>query len=147
MDAWLLYVGTSVGASDIYISDWPHPNTYETANGLPTDRSKVYVRLVYLTGGSWEYVDSNYIDSDTCHGSDHPDTMWLAADVRDVMTNFYCEPDNWRRCYWWVKASLCSIYDQDFFKFKPSNLSSITIRSAGDTDTVGGYTHIWNDGT
>jgi hypothetical protein len=49
VDAWLLYVGTSVGASDIYISDWPHPNTYETANRLPTDRSWVYVRLVYLT--------------------------------------------------------------------------------------------------
>jgi hypothetical protein len=73
--------------------------------------------------------------------------MWQAVDVRDVVTNFYCEVDNWRRCYWWVKASLCSIYDQDFFKFKPSNLSSITIRSAGDTDTYGGYTHIWNDGT
>ena len=59
---------------------------------------------------------------------------------------FYCEPGNRGRCCWWVNASLCSISDEDWFKFQPRERSSITIRSAGDTDTQGADTHIWNDG-
>jgi len=98
-------------------------------------------------GLEWDYVDFQYIASDICDGSDHPDTMWQAVDVRDVVSNFYCEPDNYRKCYWWVVASLCSIYDDDFFKFSPQYRAVITLRTTGDTDTVGGYTHIWNDGT
>ena len=63
VDASVLYVGTSPGASDIYLSDWLTTNTHVTVSGLPTDGSTVYVRLVYHpppTPLPWPYVDAQY---------------------------------------------------------------------------------------
>jgi hypothetical protein len=96
-------------------------------------------------GLEWDYVDFQYTASDICDGSDHPDTMWQAVDVRDVLQNFYCEPDNYRKCYYWVKATLCSWNDIDFFKFSPLHKAKIVLRTTGDVDTAGGYAHVVDD--
>jgi len=63
VDFFFLYVGTSPGASDIYLSSWFTTNTSEMVNGLPTDGSTVYVRLLYFTPEAalpYPYVDAQY---------------------------------------------------------------------------------------
>ena len=53
-----LFVGTTVGGSDLY-SQSTGTNLSATASGLPTT-APVYVRLWSLVGGVWQYTDYGY---------------------------------------------------------------------------------------
>ncbi len=57
---WWLYVGSSVGARDIYNSGSLGTSLNETVTGLPMNGSTVFVRLWYRTAGAWHSVDSQY---------------------------------------------------------------------------------------
>ena len=52
LEYWL-YVGTSVGAKDIYNSGSLGTATSTPVTGLPTDGSTVYVRLWHREAGGW----------------------------------------------------------------------------------------------
>ena len=54
--AWALYVGSSVGGTQYYVGG-TGTSTSVTVNGLPTDGSTIYVRLLKLVGGSWSVAD------------------------------------------------------------------------------------------
>ncbi|MBI5184528.1 MAG: hypothetical protein HZA01_02225 [Nitrospinae bacterium] len=54
-----LEVGTSPGAADIHSSTTTSLSSREVS-GLPTDGSKVYVRLSSLAGSVWQYKDYEY---------------------------------------------------------------------------------------
>lgn len=57
---WWLYVGTSVGASDIANSgDLGSATAYDVI-GIPAGGSIVHARLWYLSAERWSYVDSSY---------------------------------------------------------------------------------------
>lgn len=56
---WWLYVGTSLGAYDIYDSGSLGLSNSHNVTGLPTDGSLIYVRLWYKSG-SWKSVDTVY---------------------------------------------------------------------------------------
>ena len=59
-DAYWLYVGTTVGGSDIYNKSLATA-TSATVTGLPTDGSTVYLRLWFVeNGGPWQFVDYTY---------------------------------------------------------------------------------------
>jgi len=55
-----LYIGSSVGASDIHNSGDLGTATSTSVSGLPTDGSTVYVRLWYQISGSWLFQDYTY---------------------------------------------------------------------------------------
>ena len=57
-----LYVGSSQGSYNYYMSGSLGTSTSTTVTGLPNDGSKVYVRLWYraTSGGSWAYTDCDY---------------------------------------------------------------------------------------
>jgi hypothetical protein len=59
--AYELLVGTSAGGSQIYSGQMS--STTLTVNKLPTNGSKVYVRLRSKIAGAWQYNDYNYIAS------------------------------------------------------------------------------------
>ena len=58
---WLLYVGTSVGSSNLFYSGSLGAGV-SSANvtGLPTDSRLLYVRLRYLLNGAWQSRDYQY---------------------------------------------------------------------------------------
>jgi len=57
---YYLYVGKSVGTNDIYDSNGGL-NLSSTVTDLPTDGSKLYVRLWWVAAdGAWHYVDYTY---------------------------------------------------------------------------------------
>jgi len=57
-DSWI-YVGSSVGQFDHGRRN-TRTDTSSTLSGMPTDRSTVYVRLYYKTGGLWLSVDEPF---------------------------------------------------------------------------------------
>lgn len=57
-DSWI-YAGSRVGGFD-YGRRNTRGNTSSTLSGMPTDRSTVYVRLFYKTGGLWLSVDETF---------------------------------------------------------------------------------------
>ena len=57
--AYKLWVGTASGLSNIYNSGKITSRSV-TASGLPTNGSKVYVRLLSLIGSSWHPIDYTY---------------------------------------------------------------------------------------
>ena len=57
---WWLYVGTSVGASNLHDSGSLGTATSHTVTGLPTDGSTLHVRLWYQAGGVWLFRDDTY---------------------------------------------------------------------------------------
>ena len=59
LEYWM-YVGTSVGATDIYNSGSLGTATSTTVNGLPTDGSTVYVRLWDREAAGWGFTDFTY---------------------------------------------------------------------------------------
>ncbi|MCP5003900.1 MAG: peptidase M4 family protein [Planctomycetes bacterium] len=70
---WWLYVGTTQGGSDIYDSGDLGASTSQTVSGMPEDGSTVYVRLRYLVGNDWLYVDSQYTAASNCGGGGTPE--------------------------------------------------------------------------
>ncbi len=58
---YVLYVGTSQGASNIYCNGYV-TGTSVTATGLPTNGSTIYVRL-WSNNGQWFYRDFSYTSS------------------------------------------------------------------------------------
>ena len=61
VDEWVLDVGTSRGAADIYTSDALTGATLsDTVSVLPVDGSQVFVRLNYLIGTEWGFRDALY---------------------------------------------------------------------------------------
>ena len=60
VEMWMLYVGTSLGANDIYSRRNSVDDRSATVGGLPTNGSTIYVRLHYLIGGEWTSVDYQY---------------------------------------------------------------------------------------
>jgi len=58
---WVLFVGTRVGARNIYSSGLLSGTVMsDTVSGLPTNGSTVYVRLWYKVGRRWQHVDYTY---------------------------------------------------------------------------------------
>jgi hypothetical protein len=51
-----LYVGSSVGGSDLY-NQSTGTNLSTAVNNLPADRRTLYVRLWFLTGTTWQFND------------------------------------------------------------------------------------------
>ena len=61
VDEWWLYVGSSLGGSDVYDSNSLGTNLSATVNGLPLDGRTLYVRLWFrASGGGWQYADVLY---------------------------------------------------------------------------------------
>ncbi len=60
-----LYVGTTQGGSDIYNAS-EGTNLAATVGSLPTNGGAVYVRLLSLVDGSWEYIDYRYSACSAC---------------------------------------------------------------------------------
>jgi len=58
---WWVYIGTSVGAKNIYDSGSLGLATSDTVNGLPTDGSTLYVRLWWRDAAGWHTVDVTYM--------------------------------------------------------------------------------------
>ena len=58
MSSYLLYVGSTVGGTDIYLQN-ENLNNAATVTGLPTDGRTIYVRLWWLTT-AWNYSDYTY---------------------------------------------------------------------------------------
>ncbi|VAW99118.1 Serine protease, subtilase family [hydrothermal vent metagenome] len=57
-----LYIGTTVGANDIYNAQQPIDSTGVTVNNLPVDGSLLYVRFYYYQG-AWLFTDYVYTAS------------------------------------------------------------------------------------
>ncbi len=57
---WWLYVGSQVGANDIYNSGGLDANISPPVTGLPTRGQTVYVRLWYQIEGLWQFTDEQY---------------------------------------------------------------------------------------
>jgi hypothetical protein len=140
VNAWVLQVGTSIGAYDIYASPTYHTNTYETVSGLPTDGSTVYVRLMYHESGgtSWQYVDVQY----TAFGISNDDYSDHCGSAFDITSNVTpeCYPA-YGICYYHVTGRINVPGDRDWFSVKwpgdPMDLGSMTIWTVGETDTRG----------
>ena len=56
---YFLYVGSVVGASDIYMQS-TGPARAATVTNLPVDGSVVYVRLWWFVNASWQFADYTY---------------------------------------------------------------------------------------
>jgi len=56
---YFLYVGSSVGANDIYGADQGTALS-RTVTGIPSDGRIIYVRLWSYLGGGWQYNDYTY---------------------------------------------------------------------------------------
>ena len=56
-DEYWLWVGSSAGTNDIHSSGSLGRNTSYTVNSLPTDGSKIYVRLWYKIGSDWKSTE------------------------------------------------------------------------------------------
>ncbi|MCH9698447.1 MAG: hypothetical protein K0U68_10115 [Gammaproteobacteria bacterium] len=62
---WLLYVGDTLGASNLHHSGTLYSRTRSvTAYNLPTDNSTLYVRLWFETDAGWQSVDAQYTAAD-----------------------------------------------------------------------------------
>jgi hypothetical protein len=57
---WWLYVGNSLGASDLYDSGSLGTDLSHTVSGLPVDGRTIYVRLWFRIDGSWQSDDYQY---------------------------------------------------------------------------------------
>ena len=57
---WWLYIGSDVGARDIYNSGDLGMTTSQLVTGLPTDGRPLYIRLWYQIEGVWEFTDEQY---------------------------------------------------------------------------------------
>ena len=60
IDAWWLFVGSSVGATDVYSKYVPGASTSTSVSSLPMDGRTLFVRLWYQRGGVWQFVDGQY---------------------------------------------------------------------------------------
>ena len=76
-DAYWLYVGTTVGANDIYNKSLATA-TSATVTGLPTDGSTVYLRLWFVeNGGPWQFADFTFTAGTAGGGSSgNPTLRW-----------------------------------------------------------------------
>jgi hypothetical protein len=57
---WWLYAGSTVGGRNYYDSGALGTSLATTVVGLPTNGTTVYVRLWYMTGGTWQTRDYQY---------------------------------------------------------------------------------------
>ncbi len=57
---WWFFIGSSIGARDIYNSGDLGLNLSHNVTGLPTDGRTLHVRLWYRSGGVWRFVDVQY---------------------------------------------------------------------------------------
>ena len=57
---WWFFIGSSIGARDIYNSGDIGTNLSRHVKGLPTDGRTLHLRLWYRSGGVWQFVDVPY---------------------------------------------------------------------------------------
>ena len=57
---WWLYIGSKIGARDIYNSGALGTNVSHSVSGLPTDGRTLYTRLWYRSRGFWQFADFQY---------------------------------------------------------------------------------------
>jgi len=62
---WRLYVGTSVGANDLFDSGALGSERSMTVGELPTDGEVLCVRLWYVMDGTWQFSDFQYTAAPT----------------------------------------------------------------------------------
>jgi len=62
---WRLYVGTSVGANDLFDSGALGRERSMTVGELPTDGEVLCVRLWYVMDGTWQFSDFQYTAAPT----------------------------------------------------------------------------------
>ena len=79
VEEWWLYVGTSMGGTDLYDSGSLGGRESTTVGSLPEDGSTVWVRLWYRTDGLW------YL-SDGWHSIDYQYTAAAAAGTEEQVT-------------------------------------------------------------
>jgi hypothetical protein len=60
VDRWWLYVGSSLGARDVYNSSDLGTSTSVNVPGLPTDGRMLFVRLWYQNGTVWQFIDEQF---------------------------------------------------------------------------------------
>jgi hypothetical protein len=60
VDEWWLYLGSSVGSSDILTSGSLGLQTSLDVSGIPTDGRQIFVRLWYRQGSTWKFEDFQY---------------------------------------------------------------------------------------
>ena len=129
---WWLYVGKSLGGSEIHNSGSLGSSTSTTVNGLPTDGSTVYVRLWWLKNGLvWLYLDFKY--TAYIEGTDHPDKCENAADIWP-----YCVWDKTNGYYeCTIQGSIGIAGDVDWFELKATTWGQMVAYTTGITDTFG----------
>jgi hypothetical protein len=68
-----LYIGTSVGGSNLYAAD-QGTNHSATINNLPTNGSTLYVRLWTLLNGTWAFTDYTYTAFNSLSGASNSES-------------------------------------------------------------------------
>ena len=62
---WWLYIGSTVGARDLFNSGDLGSKTMRMVPNLPTDGRRLYARLWYRIRGFWQFTDEEYIAAPT----------------------------------------------------------------------------------
>ena len=81
---YYLYVGTSFSANNLYSLDQGAKLT-ATVNNLPTDGSKLYVRLWSLINGIWQFNDYTYTASGAGAGCGAPTAATMSSPTPGTM--------------------------------------------------------------
>lgn len=136
---WWFYIGSTVGANDIYNSGSLGIALKDAVTVLPADSHTLYIRLWYKNGGNWQYIDTTYTAS-----SIGPD---MIAPVPEVSLSGGMETFNWTSddssvSEWWLNIG-STIGAHDIYRSGSLGLST--------TDTVYGlpingssvYVRLW----
>jgi hypothetical protein len=96
---WRLYVGTSLGSSNLHYSgNLTADITSRDVTGIHTDGRTIYVRLYYLTNGLWKTVDYQYTAATFIPelSSPTPGTVLVGSDVTFTWTSNGAAVSIWR---------------------------------------------------
>ncbi len=101
---WSIYIGSSVGASDIHDSGSLGTSLSTTIAGLPTDGSLLFLRLWFRIAGSWQSVDYQYTAADSGGGGDQPAmlTPMPGTQLSGASETFSWTATGVRVAKWWI---------------------------------------------
>ncbi|MBX2886868.1 MAG: hypothetical protein KTR32_43375 [Granulosicoccus sp.] len=99
-----LYVGTSVGASDIANSGNLGVRTEYDVVGIPIDGSIVHARLWYFSSERWNYVDNSYTAATVDAEATTPAMISPAGGsvLAGASVDFQWHDNNTPVSYWWL---------------------------------------------
>ena len=134
---WYLRVGSTVGANDIANKFTVGASSSITINGLPTDSSTVYVRLMYKEAGVWKLAaDYTYIASSAV-ASPSITSPVSGSTLSGSSETFSLDSNGVPLTYWYLRVGSTVGANDIANKFTPGASSSITINGLPtDSSTV-----------